>query len=389
MNVHPRVKNGIIGYRKRPRILDMYNASNIQVLKDIEDVRKRINLYFVNRRPILHEMIWNVVGEAIDQCTALGSKSINITLFDEAAVEISHNGDDYPATDYHYGKSTMETLLTGTMFIPGRPYKSSLAMKMRIIEIGCVNAVSRRMIVQTKHQGHLWQQIYEAWQPVTGVERITPLESPLETGTTIRFQPDFTIIEEHEVDFWDLLWQLQFLAGFIPDIELTLHDQRINAEMRDLIVVQPCDQLDAPAVHEPLVVRIPLNDGKRGEMDVELQYHHTRQPSINAYFNGLPELQLRPYLLCLLDDLRKYVNKFLYKYSNAPQNALTLSDICAGLSLDLYKRAASDSRHDEWPGNILQGKIHAYMDNLRTDNPTVFYRVIEKCLDNRQRRITR
>lgn len=367
----------------------MYNADSIQALKDIEDVRKRINLYFVNRRPILHEMIWNVVGEAIDECTALGSKSINITLFDEAAVEISHNGDGYPATDYHYGKSTMETLLTGTMFIPGRPYKSSIAQEMGIIEIGSVNAVSRRMIVQTKYQGHLWQQIYEKSVPVTEVEQISRLDNPFETGTTISFQPDFPIIEEHEVDYYDLLWQLQFLAGFIPDIELTLHDQRSNAEMPDLIYIQPCDQLDAPAVHEPLVLRIPLNDGKRGEMDIELQYHHTRQPSINAYFNGLPELQLRPYLLCLLDDLRKYVNKFLYKYSNAPQNALTLSDICAGLSLDLYKRAASDSQHNKWSGDDLQGKLDAYMDNLRIDNPTVFYRIIEKCLDSRHARTTR
>lgn len=359
-----------------------YHPDNIKLLPAIEHVRRRIPKYFGDHR-IVNEMVWGVIGEAVEYCQV--DNNLNVILRDEA-VEISHNGESYPANQHLHGKSVMQILFT-QMVVPGG-YRTPIAQSMRGVGVNPVNAASRRMVVQTKHQGYLWQQIYEAGYPITNVRQVSPLDSKYETGTTISFQPDFTIIKEREVDFYDLLWQLQFLAGFIPDIELTLHDQRSDTEIHDPLIVLPCDELEAPAVHEPLVLRIPLNDGKRGDMDVELQYHHTRQPSINAYFNGLPELQLRPYLLCLLDDLRKYVNKFLYKYSHAPQNALTLSDICAGLSLDLYKRAASDSQHNKWSGNDLHGKIHAYMDNLRIDNPTVFYRIIEKCLDNSRERVS-
>jgi DNA gyrase/topoisomerase IV subunit B len=361
----------------------MYNASSIQILKGIQHVRSRIRFHFGDHH-VVNSMIWNVVGDTIDYCQNPTPSIINIILHDKSAVSISHNGQSYSANQYVNGQSAMELKMTESF---ERRYNSYVSATMGISGIAAVNGASRKLIIQTKFQGYLWQQIYGAGQPVSEVEKISRLESPAETGTTIWFEPDFTIVEQQQVELYDLLWQLQFLAGFIPETELTLHDQRSNAEFETLIYIQPCDQLGKSPIHEPLILNLPLDDTNSGEMDCEIQYFGTSQPCINAYFNGLPEMELRHDMIRILDSLRQYFNAFLNEHRYAPQDLLSVSDISAGLSLDLYVSASSLRKYFQLYHNRIYRIIPDFMDNLRMDDPVMFFRILEKCLDNRHYRV--
>ncbi|MDR3284333.1 MAG: DNA topoisomerase IV subunit B, partial [Treponema sp.] len=182
---------------------DSYSATNIQVLKGLEAVRKRPGMYIGSTGPEgLHHLVYEVVDNSIDEAMAGFCDTICVTLEKNDVVTVRDNGRGIPV-DIHPGEgiSALELVLT-RLHAGGKFDKGSYKVSggLHGVGVSCVNALSAWMEATVDTGGRQYFQRYktgDAQETVkeTGVSALKDDGTPI-TGTTIRWLPDSTIFTE-------------------------------------------------------------------------------------------------------------------------------------------------------------------------------------------------
>jgi DNA gyrase subunit B len=123
------------------------------------------------------------------------------------------------------GKSTVEVVLT-VLHAGGKFGGGGYAVSGGLHGVGSsvVNALSTRLEVEVRRQGHVWRQSYrDGGQPLAPLEKG---EASEETGTTITFWPDATIFENVDFDYDTLRTRFQQMAFLNKGLRITLRDER-------------------------------------------------------------------------------------------------------------------------------------------------------------------
>src|SRR6202021_4150001 len=92
--------------------------------------------------------------------------------------------------------------------------------------VSVVNALSARLEVDIKRDGHEWSQFYDRAVPGT----LKQGEATKKTGTTIRFWADSEIFETTEYDFETVARRLQEMAFLNKGLTINLSDERVTKE---------------------------------------------------------------------------------------------------------------------------------------------------------------
>lgn len=178
-----------------------YGASNIQVLKGLEAVRKRPAMYIGSTDVHgLHHIFIEILDNSVDEAIAGYCDHIWITLNKDGSLTVKDNGRGIPVETHAETKvSTLETVMTnlhaGGKFEAGA-YKVSGGLHG--VGMKCTNALSEWMITTVRRDGGVYQQKYERGAPTAPVEKIADTN---ETGTEHTFMPDAEIFSTTEFDF--------------------------------------------------------------------------------------------------------------------------------------------------------------------------------------------
>ncbi|MFY9393125.1 MAG: DNA topoisomerase subunit B, partial [Halanaerobiales bacterium] len=205
---------------------DTYNASQIQVLKGLDAVRKRPGMY-IGSTGIrgLHHLVWEVIDNSIDEFLAGYGNIIEVTINDDNSITVEDQGRGIPV-DIHEetGLPAAELVLT-TLHAGGKFNNNSYRVSggLHGVGVAVVNALSAELELNTYVNGQEYYQKYQKGVAVTG---LINKGSSKKRGTKITFKPDPEIFEIIDFKFETLARRLQESAFLNKDLTFILTDKR-------------------------------------------------------------------------------------------------------------------------------------------------------------------
>ena len=209
---------------------DTYDASNITVLEGLEAVRVRPGMYIgsVSTKGLNH-LIYEIVDNSVDEHLAGYCSEIHVTLEADGSATIEDNGRGIPIEMHEKGMSA-ERLVFTTLHAGGKFDDSAYKTSGGLHGVGSsvVNALSNRLTVRVKKNGHIYEDSYEKGIPVTElVNGLLPeVGNTRETGTRVNFLPDDTIFDKTWFREEDVKSRLHETAYLNPGLTIIFEDKR-------------------------------------------------------------------------------------------------------------------------------------------------------------------
>lgn len=203
-----------------------YGADDIQVLEGLEAVRKRPGMYIGSTGPRgLHHLVYEIVDNSVDEALAGYATNIDVTILPDGGIRVADDGRGIPV-DIHKteGRSTVEVVLT-VLHAGGKFGGGGYAVSGGLHGVGSsvVNALSSRLDVEVRRQGHVWRQSFTVGVPDAPLSKD---EASDETGTITTFWPSPNVFETVEFDYETLRTRFQQYAFLNKGLRITLTDMR-------------------------------------------------------------------------------------------------------------------------------------------------------------------
>jgi DNA gyrase subunit B len=215
---------------KKAELASEYDASQIQVLKGLEAVRKRPGMYIGSTSAQgLHHLVWEIVDNGIDEALAGFCDEINVVVEPDNSITVTDNGRGIPIDiQKETGKPALETVFTvlhaGGKFGSGG-YKVSGGLHG--VGASVVNALSTELDVYVTRQGKEYHMDFDHGHVKTPMKVVKEGVSELKHGTRVHFKPDPEIFRETTVynikTLTDRIRELSFLN---KGLKITIEDKR-------------------------------------------------------------------------------------------------------------------------------------------------------------------
>ncbi|MBP1891528.1 DNA gyrase subunit B [Paenibacillus lactis] len=371
-----------------------YDENQIQVLEGLEAVRKRPGMYIGSTSVKgLHHLVWEVVDNSIDEAMAGICDHIEIIVHEDNSVTVIDNGRGIPVGENaKLKKSTLEVVMTvlhaGGKF-GGGGYKVSGGLHG--VGVSVVNALSTKVVVQVKRDGHIYQQEYRRGVPQYDIKVIGDTE---ETGTTVTFLPDPEIFTETtEFDYNTLLTRVRELAFLNKGIALTLTDERTGAsdyfkyEGGIIEYVKFLNEKKEALHEEPIYV-----EGSRDNIQVEisLQYNDSYTENIYSFANNINTHEGGTHESGFKSALTRIINDYARKTGMIKDNSNNLSgdDVREGLTAIISVKVPEPQFEGQTKTKLGNSEVRGIVESLFAEklqeflqeNPSVSRRILEKAL---------
>lgn len=387
-----------------------YGASNIQVLKGLEAVRKRPGMYIGSTGPKgLHHLVYETVDNSIDEAMAGYCDKIVVALEKDDVVRVEDNGRGIPV-DIHPTEhiSALELVLT-RLHAGGKFDKGSYKVSggLHGVGVSCVNALSVWMEATVKRDGHIYQQKYEKGIPKTKVEVIGDIDSSVH-GTTIRWKADPTIFTVTTTYDWDILIQrLKELAFLNSGITIVFRDERLENPKEEILkyeggIVHYVAEINSKAKfkypEEPIYIT-----GEKDDVITELsfQYNETYSENIHTYVNDIRTTDGGTHLDGFKSALLFVISKFLDSNEKIkkrmpkkdgkidpkddPYEKINGDDVKAGLVAVLSMKVPEPEFVGQTKDKLGNPEVRGIVDSLVKEKLTIFFEqnphVVEKVLE--------
>ncbi|MBQ4555016.1 MAG: DNA topoisomerase (ATP-hydrolyzing) subunit B [Spirochaetaceae bacterium] len=374
-----------------------YSATNIQVLKGLEAVRKRPGMYIGSTGPDgLHHLVYEVVDNSIDEAMAGHCDKIIVALEQNDIVRVEDNGRGIP-TDIHptEGISALELVLT-RLHAGGKFDKGSYKVSggLHGVGVSCVNALSNWLEATIYRDGKVFNQKYEVGVATAPVKEIGKIEE--KTGTTIRWQADPTIFTETTTYNFDVLAKrLRELAFLNSGITIILRDERLSTPKETEFrfeggiksFVKYLDEGKTVIPEEPVYF-----EGEKNEVitEVALHYNTGYNENILSFVNDINTKEGGTHLEGFKTALTRVMNAFLQNNVKLQkkldkEEKLTGEDVRAGLTAVISCKVPEPQFEGQTKTKLGNSEVRGIVDSLVNEQLTLFFeqnpRITEQILE--------
>ncbi|MGM9907780.1 DNA topoisomerase (ATP-hydrolyzing) subunit B [Limosilactobacillus sp.] len=318
-----------------------YDASQIQVLKGLDAVRKRPGMYIGSTSAQgLHHLVWEIVDNGIDEALAGFCTEINVEVEPDNSITVRDNGRGIPVdTQKETGKPALETVFTvlhaGGKF-GGGGYKVSGGLHG--VGASVVNALSTELDVKVARQGKRYYMDFDHGHVKTAMKVIATGLPEEVHGTTVHFKPDPEIFRETTTyNIKTLTDRLRELAFLNKGLKITIKDKRDpEAERQEFLYEGGIRHYVEYLNHGREVLFDPpiYVEGKENDITVEvsLQYINGYRSELLTFTNNIHTYEGGTHETGFKMALTRVINDYGHK-SGALKSNETLSgdDVREGL----------------------------------------------------------
>jgi len=204
-----------------------YSAKDITVLEGLEAVRKRPGMYIGSTGAVgLHHLVWEVMDNAIDEAMAGFCNEISISLLPDHMVSVHDNGRGIPV-DIHPTQKISALEVVMTVLHAGGKFGNDgykISGGLHGVGVSVVNALSSYVKAEVHRDGKIWVQEYKnGGQPV---KKVQTLGNCKDTGTTITFRADDTIMETLDYEWKIIVDHVRQTSYLTKGVRIILKDER-------------------------------------------------------------------------------------------------------------------------------------------------------------------
>ena len=346
-----------------------YKAENITVLKGLEAVRKRPAMYIgdVGKKG-LHHLIWEVVDNSIDEAMAGHCSEIVVTNHCDKSVSISDNGRGIPV-DIHKeeGKSGLELVMT-VLHAGGKFDKDTYKVSggLHGVGVSVVNALSEKCEATVYRDGSIHKQDYKI-----GISQnpITKVGETKNTGTTIRFWPDYTIFVDQVFEYETIDKRLRELAYLNSGIKIIFKDENTKQEATHFYegglseFVQHLDKNQTSLFEKPIHIK-----GEKEDVPVELslQYNSSYTETMLTFVNNINTIEGGTHLAGFKAALTRSLNRYAAKNNLVKNKDVSFGgeDVREGLTAVLSIKVPEPQFEGQTKTKLGNGEIKGICDSI-------------------------
>ncbi|HIP57787.1 MAG TPA: DNA topoisomerase (ATP-hydrolyzing) subunit B [Archaeoglobus profundus] len=369
--------------------MEEYSAEQIEVLSDLEAVRKRPGMYIggVGVRG-LHHLLWEIIDNSIDEALAGYCNRIVVTLHKDGSASVEDNGRGIPVEEHPvFKKSALEIVMTklhaGAKFSK-KVYKVSGGLHG--VGLSVVNALSEWLEVWVKKNGNVYYQRYERGKPVTEIKIVGKAK---DTGTKIRFKPDPEIFEVTEFNYDMVAQRLRELAFLNKGVKLILIDERTGKKEEFYSEEGIKGFVALLNKNKPVLHDIIYYSGERNGIIVEvaLQFTDTEFETLFAFANNIHTVEGGTHVSGFRAGLTRAINEY-GKKNIKKFTPISGVDVKEGLTAVISVKVPEPQFEGQTKTKLSNSDVKNVVESITYSNilkwleehPSEASKIIEKCL---------
>lgn len=204
-----------------------YSARNIELLSEMEGVRKRPGMYIGSTNSTgLHHLVWEIVDNGVDEAVNGYGDRVSVCIHKDGSVSVEDEGRGIPVDIHPQTGIPAVQLIYTTLHSGGKFSSKNYTTSAGLHGVGATvtNALSEWIDVTIYRLGKIYHIRFE-----DGGKLVHPLEELGPTkkhGTLVRFKPDKRIFSTVEFK-WDTIYNhLQEEAFLLKKVHFFLKDER-------------------------------------------------------------------------------------------------------------------------------------------------------------------
>ncbi|MBN2584808.1 MAG: DNA topoisomerase (ATP-hydrolyzing) subunit B [Planctomycetes bacterium] len=370
-----------------------YSAESIQVLKGLEAVRKRPDMYIGDRHTRgLHHLVYEVVDNSIDEAMAGFCDKIEVVIHADGSISCSDNGRGIPVDMHKTEKKPAVEVALSMLHAGGKFDHDSYKVSggLHGVGVSCVTALSEWLEAEVRRDGHVWKIEFARGIKTKDLRKVG---KSTKGGTTISFRPDPQIFSDTTFKYEVLASRLRELAYLNEGLEIALRDERddqgetfkykegIRAFVKHL-------NASKETVHRNVIYFRKDDEASGSSVEVAMQYNDSYNENLLCFANNINTIEGGTHLSGFKAALTRTLNFYAKKTNLLKNTSPSGDDLREGLVAVISVRVRDPQFEGQTKTKLSNSEVGTLVETVTNEmlgtyleeDPTTAKKIITKAV---------